>query len=184
MDLCLQKFGKSFGEDIIIQHLLKTIVCCHKLCEEKSSFMLKAGKESLQTAVTALMIVSCEAEIVKQAMDIRKLAAESTSDQLLDSIRKSKKDIITTYFKTMDKKILEVIKSTLFFTKCFKLCWKMVVQDPPMFLDEGPQKEKAFDKNVFREYTSSRTKVVFMVWPALYLHKNGALLVKGVVKVK
>ncbi|CAC5407312.1 unnamed protein product [Mytilus coruscus] len=184
MDLCIQKFGKSYGEDTIIQHLFKTIVCCHKYCEEKSAVMLKAGKESLQTAVTTLMIVSSDAEVIKQAMDMRKMATESTSDQLLDSIGKSKKEIIAAYFKTMDKKILETIMSTSFFTKCFKLCWKMVVQDPPMFLDEGPQKDKAFDKNVFREYTSSGTKVVFTVWPALYLHKNGALLVKGVVKVK
>ncbi|XP_063416074.1 centrosome-associated protein CEP250-like [Mytilus trossulus] len=184
MDLCIQKFGKSYSEDTIIQNLFKTIVGCHKFCEEKSAVMLIAGKESLQTAVKTLMIVSSEAEVVKQAMDMRKMAAESTSDQLLDSICKGKKEIIAPYFKTMEKKILELIMSTSFFTKCFKLCWKMVVQDPPMFLDEGPQKDKAFDKNVFREYTNSGTKVVFTVWPALYLHKNGALLVKGVVKVK
>ncbi|VDI77077.1 Hypothetical predicted protein [Mytilus galloprovincialis] len=108
------------------------------------------------------------------------MAAESTSDQLLESIRKSKKEIIAAYFKTMDKKIFETIMSTSFFNKCFKLCWKMVIPDPPMFLVIRPQK----DKNVFREYTSSGTKVVFTVWPALYLHKNGALLVISVVKVK
>lgn len=60
----------------------------------------------------------------------------------------------------------------------------MVIQDPPMFLHPGVKKGGTFDKSVYREYTSSGQKVVFTVWPALYLHEGGPLLQKGVVKVE
>lgn len=77
----------------------------------------------------------------------------------------------------------DFVKGTPFFDKCVKLCWKMILQDPPMTL-EVAKKGDTIDKNVYREYTSSGKTVVFSVWPALLLHENGPLLIKGVVKVK
>jgi hypothetical protein len=42
--------------------------------------------------------------------------------------------------------------------------------------------EDTFDRQVYKEYTQMGTKVKFLVWPALFLHKGGALISKGVLQ--
>ena len=81
-------------------------------------------------------------------------------------------------------KLYKMIIQNKFFEKCFTLCWKMIVQNPRMILVEGPSRGNTYDRTVFREFTSSGSKVFFTVWPALYLHEDGPLLIKGVVKVE
>lgn len=58
----------------------------------------------------------------------------------------------------------------------------MAIQDPLMYLAEHLPPDSKFDKNEYKEFVKSGDKVKFMVWPALYLHKNGPLLHKGVVQ--
>lgn len=84
----------------------------------------------------------------------------------------------------VDKDMIKDILPTTFFEKCVTLCWMMIMQDPPMILQEGPKPGSTYDRNIFREYTSSGTKVEFTIWPALILNEGGPLLVKGVVSVK
>jgi hypothetical protein len=48
-----------------------------------------------------------------------------------------------------------------------------------MYLDFEP--DDVFDRLAFKEFTKSGTKVDYLVWPALYLYKDGPLLSKGVV---
>ena len=76
----------------------------------------------------------------------------------------------------------ELISST-FYEKCIELCWYMVIQDPAMYLDEDISPGTVIDKNAYREFTKKGEKVEYVVWPALYLHKDGPLLYKGVVQV-
>ena len=62
----------------------------------------------------------------------------------------------------------------------------MVISDPPLvFSDEKEGHEFATD--IFRPYTRSQKDMVkpvieMVVWPALYLHFEGALLAKGVAQ--
>lgn len=51
-----------------------------------------------------------------------------------------------------------------------------------MHLKEDITPGAAFDKNVFKEFVQSGNCVNYVVWPALFLHKNGPLLYKGVVQ--
>lgn len=69
-----------------------------------------------------------------------------------------------------------------FIQRCSQLCWMMAIQDPPMYLDFGPEKGSVIDKNVFRLYTKSGENVDFLVWPAVFLHKNGPIVQKGVLQ--
>ncbi|XP_052722354.1 uncharacterized protein LOC128193129 isoform X1 [Crassostrea angulata] len=71
-----------------------------------------------------------------------------------------------------------------FVEKCSQLCWMMAIQDPPMFLNFGPQKDSVIDKNVFRLYTKTGEKVDFLVWPAVFLHEDGPIVQKGVLQPK
>lgn len=69
--------------------------------------------------------------------------------------------------------------------KCVFLGWMMVVQSPPLVLHKYPNDQViAFDKNLYREYTATGPVVSFIVWPALLLEEDGAVLMKGVAEGK
>uniref|UniRef100_A0A194AN19 Mitochondria-eating protein C-terminal domain-containing protein n=1 Tax=Pinctada fucata TaxID=50426 RepID=A0A194AN19_PINFU len=68
--------------------------------------------------------------------------------------------------------------------KCLELCWYMSIQDPPIFMDFSAKSGANYDATNWREYTKKGTEVDFMVWPALFLHKDGPLLSKGVLQPK
>jgi hypothetical protein len=63
---------------------------------------------------------------------------------------------------------------------CVEISWLMVVQDPPLVLNDKAQDR--FDTNTFKDYTKRGPFVEFVVWPALLLHESGPLLAKGVAQ--
>ncbi|KAL5012317.1 hypothetical protein ScPMuIL_010868 [Solemya velum] len=65
---------------------------------------------------------------------------------------------------------------------CLEVCWLMCVQDPPVVLEWTAVKSDNFDRNLFRAYTKSGNKFDFVVWPAILLHKGGAILSKGIAQ--
>ncbi|XP_052278882.1 uncharacterized protein LOC127877239 isoform X2 [Dreissena polymorpha] len=67
-----------------------------------------------------------------------------------------------------------------YYNKCVEVCWLAAVQDPPLFMNFNPGAK--FDTTLFKDYTTRGPYVEFLVWPALYLHKDGPLLSKGVAQ--
>ena len=59
----------------------------------------------------------------------------------------------------------------------------MVIQDPMMYLDEEVERDSKYDKNTYKEFVHSGDTVKYVVWPALFLHKHGPLMHKGVAQV-
>lgn len=57
----------------------------------------------------------------------------------------------------------------------------MVIQDPPMCM-EWQFTGSEFKSETMRSFTKSGDQVQFVVWPALYLHDNGALVAKAIVQ--
>jgi hypothetical protein len=80
------------------------------------------------------------------------------------------------------KELVGILTETPFFEKCVHLCWRMAIQDPVMHLDEELTPDTAYDKSVYREFNKSGNKVTFVVWPALFFHEDGPLMIKGVVQ--
>lgn len=59
----------------------------------------------------------------------------------------------------------------------------MVIQDPPIFMEwDLTNGVSNFDKDLLKSYTKTGNTVEYLVWPVLYLHKNGPLLCKGVAQ--
>lgn len=69
-----------------------------------------------------------------------------------------------------------------FVEKSLELCWFMVTQSPPIHMEINFPEGTPLDKNVLKHYTVSGDIIAFVVWPALYLHKDGPLLCKGVAQ--
>nr|XP_034300181.1 calponin homology domain-containing protein DDB_G0272472 [Crassostrea gigas] len=64
---------------------------------------------------------------------------------------------------------------------CAALCLYMCVQDPAVYIDSDVPKGK-FDKDKYRAYTKSGEEYAFLVWPPLFLHKEGPMLGKGIAQ--
>ncbi|XP_061164621.1 uncharacterized protein LOC133173650 [Saccostrea echinata] len=63
---------------------------------------------------------------------------------------------------------------------CVRICWLFAIQDPPMQL-WWPKEQSKIDEHV-NEFTKRGTTISYVVWPTLYLHRNGPLMSKGVVQ--
>nr|XP_022323673.1 uncharacterized protein LOC111124777 [Crassostrea virginica] len=59
-----------------------------------------------------------------------------------------------------------------------ELCWLMSTQTPPMLLVFA-ERNKAFDKTLFRCMGHSGDKADLCVWPAVILHDGGPVVMKG-----
>ncbi|XP_052793985.1 putative uncharacterized protein MYH16 isoform X5 [Mya arenaria] len=69
-----------------------------------------------------------------------------------------------------------------YITKCVELCWLMRIQDPPVTIHWAAPEDGAFNSDVYRAYTKTGNRVEYVVWPAVYLHKGGPILMKGVAQ--
>ncbi|KAK3582902.1 hypothetical protein CHS0354_009708 [Potamilus streckersoni] len=115
--------------------------------------------------------------------------SESFSNSLSDAAKLSSKvtsgNMARAFAKNEEtkKKYGKMIKlCEAYIQECVQLCWYMQVHTPPLCLDLNTVKGNAFDKNKYKEYTTKGKKIVFVVWPALFLHENGLLLSKGVAQ--
>lgn len=61
----------------------------------------------------------------------------------------------------------------------------MVIQEPPVYIDTIIERaNETFNSNMHKNYTKSGKLVDFIVWPTLYLCKDGSILAKGVAQCK
>ncbi|CAC5403859.1 unnamed protein product [Mytilus coruscus] len=68
--------------------------------------------------------------------------------------------------------------------KCSELCWMMQISDPPLYLNFDVNSGENLNKNDYNVFTKSGSKIDYLVWPVLYLHKTGPMLAKGVAQGK
>ncbi|XP_053399681.1 uncharacterized protein LOC123557348 isoform X2 [Mercenaria mercenaria] len=117
-------------------------------------------------------------DVIKQLKGQRKRAIQPSKD-LTEKYRKE----IEKAFPELDSSLFESDALKLYLQKCLELCWLMAIQDPPVHLKcEGCKKGDRFDKNMFKEFTQAGPFIIYTVWPAVFLEKDGALLCKGVVQ--
>ncbi|XP_060589654.1 uncharacterized protein LOC132744879 [Ruditapes philippinarum] len=114
----------------------------------------------------------------KIVMDLRKFVEKQLSNQLemeVANVIASENDINT----EGDDTVVKYIK------KCVNICWTMCKHEPPVHIDFPVlQVNHKFDTNVFKPYTKSGKYLHFIVWPALFLYKDGPMLCKGVAQGK
>ena len=86
------------------------------------------------------------------------------------------KDSVLKQLGVEDKHFREYIE------QCGELCWLMCVQSPPVYMERSWGDK--FDKDKYRPYTRDGKTVEFLVWPVLYLHRTGGIMLKGVAQGK
>ncbi|CAG2254449.1 unnamed protein product [Mytilus edulis] len=172
-------------EEIVIRHLFRLLMCSYHQCVQLS-------KEQLHDIGTYILTTLCldthkNGDVsypgLKEIILARRQNTDETVKFFLEHQIIGKKMVLQDweYEHKNENLILDLLK-TPFFERCIKLCWFIALQDPMMHLEEDLSSGAAFDKNVFKEFVQSGNCVDYVVWPALFLHKNGPLLYKGVVQ--
>ncbi|XP_062568535.1 uncharacterized protein LOC134230709 [Saccostrea cucullata] len=73
-------------------------------------------------------------------------------------------------------------KTAQFADRCIELCWLMQSTQPPVHLSVDIPESRELKHETFKAYTKSGHCIDYVVWPAMYLHKEGPLLSKGVAQ--
>ncbi|XP_053390702.1 uncharacterized protein LOC128553544 isoform X2 [Mercenaria mercenaria] len=100
--------------------------------------------------------------------------------QLSEEVERAGSDIIVQELG-IDQQTQGTVVS--YIKKCMNICWSMCRLEPPVyveFIDVGDN--IPFDTNKFKPYTKSGKLLDYIVWPAVYLHKDGPMLAKGVAQ--
>ena len=89
-------------------------------------------------------------------------------------------------FKVLKNDDGEATKLFDYAMKCCELCLFMCVKDPPLFVefltDVSIQEKVTFSNEHYKAYTKKGKYIQFLVWPCLFLEKNGAILAKGIAQ--
>lgn len=85
------------------------------------------------------------------------------------------------YFEQLHTKadFLDTPELETFIKDCLKLCWLMVIQDPPMSLLFRSVGNATME---FKVYKHNGNIPAFIVWPAVLFEEKGAILKEGVAE--
>ncbi|CAC5420928.1 unnamed protein product [Mytilus coruscus] len=120
--------------------------------------------------------------VCREAAVLRRANSEGFAKLLFQNQVLCKSIIADWDYINKNENVMLMFTKSMFFEKCVYLCWCMVIQDPVMYLDDDPVLYTQIDKNTYEEFAKSGDSVAYVVWPALFLHKGGPLLYKGVVQ--
>ncbi|XP_052794436.1 uncharacterized protein LOC128227706 [Mya arenaria] len=149
------------AEDVQTQQFSKTFV----VRRDKSIEQQGQGKEK-----------ALEGAIKDFCKNVAPLVIEQFNIETLISKINSTQEFPADIFDNKD-----VIK---FLTKCVRLCWLMQSQYPPMMLDFSHKPGDPSNKDILTAYSARGTRIAFIVWPPVNLHKGGPLVSKGYAEGK
>ncbi|VDI57724.1 Hypothetical predicted protein [Mytilus galloprovincialis] len=120
--------------------------------------------------------------VCKEAAVLRRASSAGFAKHLFQNQVLCKNIIADWDYINKNENVMQIFTQSMFFKKCVYLCWCMVIQDPVLHLDDDQVLNTQIDKNTYEEFEKSGDSAAYIVWPALFLHKGGPLLCKGVVK--
>ncbi|XP_048772661.2 uncharacterized protein LOC125678323 [Ostrea edulis] len=165
---CLSLEAKTGGDQsdrAIIKRLLDIIMDCYEFCKKES----EKQRKRLMTSLLCFDDVET---------DPSKMLSQLTLTKLNDFIKSVAPELVTHVQRKFPKKE-QVAALQIYQDRCLECCWYACIQTPSLYLRADFE---VFDKDSHRGYQDQGTHVDFVVWPALYISQNGALLNKAVVQ--
>ncbi|WAR03303.1 hypothetical protein MAR_009861 [Mya arenaria] len=156
--------------------------CIKQLERETSAFCMKQSQRQMARIKSAVIAsddkdLALPIPVSKQLKDCRKAAAETSAQNMIQKYNRQLR-------QSTSKTARDAVRVKEFLEECFYVCWLMSIQDPPVVLDEDFQSGGRFDSEVYKAYTKSGPTNDFLVWPAMFLHKGGPVLCKGVAQAQ
>lgn len=164
----LEEMDSKFkNEKQTIQNLLEIVRDAYRLCVERSDAYFEKINDGIKKVFKTKELSSLQLKLTK---DYRKSMAVHLVSDLEEEFCNGKNDgeHISSYRR-----------------QCIRVCWFMAVQDPPVFIDVKENVTgKKFDTDKYKYYTNTGKAFDYLVWPVLYLHKDGPVIGKGVAQGK
>ncbi|XP_061164623.1 uncharacterized protein LOC133173653 [Saccostrea echinata] len=175
------KIKEREGEEKIKEihsKMLNTAESCLKFCQERAEVQFgkiveavglsaqkeKEGKDHLPKGV------------LKHIKELRTSLLEKEQPHLEEDYLNKTKGPGLLDFKDEDVKN--------FVCRCLSLFWKACIQTPPLCFDFDIKSGTQYDNSVHRKCTVNGSEIDYTVWPVMYLHEKGPVLVKGIVQCK
>ncbi|XP_045211914.1 uncharacterized protein LOC123563269 [Mercenaria mercenaria] len=171
-------FKQEKKEPEIIGILLGILEQCFMFCKDKANTQLADVSDGVK--ILALVITKkdtkLQCDLLQRIKEERKMCAEDELPRYNEIAT-----IMKEYFTAKETKadFLDDLTVIQFTQECLKLCWLMVIQDPPMSM-VLKHTENAHDD--FKAYKHRGKHVSFVVWPALLLEEGGSLISKGIAE--
>ncbi|XP_052793239.1 uncharacterized protein LOC128227079 [Mya arenaria] len=148
-----------------ITWILGLFVNIFQTCEEKASSSLDQLRKILKE-------FQGTPETLKTLKDSRKKSSMVPNEQLMAELHGRFRE---------NKQAIELAEK--FINESVDLCWLMAVQDPPVYVDTSVNKHgQPLDTNLYKYYTQKGKLVDYVVWPVLFLTRDGPLLSKGIAQ--
>lgn len=185
-----EELNQSFrdgGETIrhLLQILEKAYEYCQKTAERQMvNLLMYTENEMLYPNITATSRASIEAQ---QRPDSRLVAQIRDGDDMIRDFRHytaaaSMPVVKWLFYEEVMKSLQPAHHSgnaqVSYIDRCVEVTWLMSVQNPPMHLEFCDPGERV--PRIFKPFTKNGNYVQNCVWPALFLHKNGQLMEKGI----
>ncbi|XP_063413273.1 interaptin-like [Mytilus trossulus] len=175
--------GEGECVKILLHFLTDSYEECGRLVAELDSHILKAviistcEQDTNESGDNKPQDQNIPAELLKPMKDLRKKLTEN-------NVEKLQKKLPDYLMKARDLTEEHITACSKFVADCIKYAWMMQIQDPPVYIEWDFPSDTKIDTNILRSYTKAGDHVDFIVWPVLYLHKDGPVLNKGVVQPK
>ncbi|KAK3586891.1 hypothetical protein CHS0354_017688 [Potamilus streckersoni] len=178
----------SKNKDEVIVHLLDILMnayqeaeaCCEKHLEELTQNILKIDVDVRVDGFSIHDLSDNEfGEIHGATMNtvtegLRKLRAQHYPTIHADTLEFMVHQESAEFAQSHDK-------ITTYAKKCFQMCFWLCIQDPPLHVKLS--KESELDRNCYKHIKRKVRKKEIVVWPPLYLYKDGPLIAKGILFV-
>ncbi|KAL3878217.1 hypothetical protein ACJMK2_030585 [Sinanodonta woodiana] len=164
---------KRCTEKEAIEILLKLLIECHNFAN------MRANKQmtELVQVITGDPTMQAGDSLIAQLKAARKLMNVTRADLLYQECEKQIKDKGQFYRLYLYEK-----EVTMYLFECFQICWMMAIQDPPLVMGMETKHTDHFDTDLYKHFTTSGSKVDFVVLPPLFLQEGGPLLERGVAQ--
>ncbi|KAK3099138.1 hypothetical protein FSP39_000026 [Pinctada imbricata] len=162
----------NMQDEKVVKHLNKVLKAAYELTKPSSEAQLNG-------IMVALTHPQGEGNNIpdKSMEDLLRFARETQrrgAKFALDSLRK---DFFDKHGEYLTSHCLKV-----FALRCVDLTWYCNVQHPKLLLEW--EREGDILKDYLKPYTRSGHTIDYQVWPTLFLHKDGPVLLKGIVQPK
>ncbi|XP_052078482.1 putative leucine-rich repeat-containing protein DDB_G0290503 isoform X2 [Mytilus californianus] len=173
MEVIEDDMDEAASVKVMLQWLQSCYSWCQKLAKEQRDTLINKSIGFMQNHGGQNVVLSDRCLIFVKEFQ-KKIAVESLV--VVGQICHVKS--VTQQTLSSEDYIVKYIK------KCSELCWMMQISDPPLYLNFGVNSGENLNKNDYNVFTKSGSKIDYLVWPVLYLHKTGPMLAKGVAQGK
>lgn len=159
------KTADDRSDQVVTKRLLDTLMDCYKYCSQEA----ETQRKSIMTA-----LIFDFGNQVDQAT----MLAQDTRRKLGDFIKSVAPEVVSFLKRKYPlKEVNTALKN--YEDRCLECCWYACIQTPPLHLCTD---FTLFDDDCHRGYQTPGDLVDYVVWPAIYIERNGALLSKAVVE--